>query len=453
MATWQRMHPDWQYKVWTDHTGWENQAQIDAMPEWNGKADIMRWEILEREGGILVDADSECVQQLDESFLDNDCFACWENEEIRPGLVAAGYVGAVPGCALMRRCVDAVKHRQLEGLRAWQSVGPGLLTELAKDYPALRVYPARMFIPMHFSGVAAPGDAPVFARQYWGSTFGYDKIPAVAHPNVAVIIACYKQAQYLGGCIQSVLRQTLPVAEIIVASGCEECSQAARSIDDPRIVVIDGLTQGQADARNMAIAHAKSEYVLPLDADDQIDPMFIEKAASVLAPDRYAIVSTNLQEFGNRTGVWDLPLYSPATLLHFNSLCVTSLFSKALWEAAGGYDVALIGYEDWSFWISCARHNPAVRHIPERLLYYRIHGDNGMARMAAYDGLMRAMLRVRHRDLYTPGQIALDYGAIRQMPDSALELVEKRLRAFPDNEALQLFRSLALEGRQRRAQA
>jgi len=176
MATWQVMHPDWQYKVWTDHTGWENQAQIDAMPEWNGKADIMRYEILEREGGILVDADSECVQPLDETFLDNESFACWEHEVLRPGLIAAGYVGAAKSSPLMRMCIDAIKSRDVTAKRAWETVGPALLTEMARGYPSLRVYPARMFIPEHYSGTPAPGDAPIYARQHWGSTFGYDKI-------------------------------------------------------------------------------------------------------------------------------------------------------------------------------------------------------------------------------------------------------------------------------------
>jgi mannosyltransferase OCH1-like enzyme len=189
MATWKRMHPGWEYKVWTDHkTGWENQSQIDAMPEWNGKADIMRWEILEREGGVLVDADSECVRPLEDVFLDHESFACWENETVRPGLIAAGYVGAAKGSPLMRKCIDAVKHRPLIGTRAWQSVGPLLLTEMAEGYEALHVFPARMFIPTHCTGTTAPGDAVIYANQYWGSTLGYDKMKELSVEAIPKIV-------------------------------------------------------------------------------------------------------------------------------------------------------------------------------------------------------------------------------------------------------------------------
>jgi predicted SAM-dependent methyltransferase len=184
MNTWKEKHPDWEYRLWTDEKNhWENQAKIDAMPEWNGKADIMRYEILEKHGGVLVDADSECVQPLDDSFLEHEAFACWENETVRFGLIAAGYVGAVKGSALMRACIDTIKQEPLEG-RAWECVGPKLLTWVSEKFP-LRVFPAEMFIPVHLTGTPAPGDGtgPVYANQLWGSTFGYDKIQPTAKPR------------------------------------------------------------------------------------------------------------------------------------------------------------------------------------------------------------------------------------------------------------------------------
>lgn len=174
MTTWKTMHPDWEYRLWTSEQGWENQAKIDAMLEWNGKADIMRYEILEKFGGVLVDADSECVQPLDESFLEHEAFACWEHELVRFGLIATGYVGSAPGTPLMRVCIDVIKQAPLVG-RAWQSVGPLFFTAMAKNFP-LHVFPSRMFIPKHQTGVDAPGDAPIYAKQFWGSTFGYESI-------------------------------------------------------------------------------------------------------------------------------------------------------------------------------------------------------------------------------------------------------------------------------------
>jgi mannosyltransferase OCH1-like enzyme len=177
MDTWRDAHPDWEYRLWTTERGWENQAQIDVMPEWNGKADIMRYEILEREGGVLVDADSECVRALDESFLRHDSFACFEHEVVRPGLIATGYVGACKHNRLMRACIDGIKPQALD-LPAWMCVGPLFFTMMAHGYEGLHVYPSRVFIPEHHTGNVAPGNATIHARQYWGSTWGYDRLAA-----------------------------------------------------------------------------------------------------------------------------------------------------------------------------------------------------------------------------------------------------------------------------------
>lgn len=176
MDTWKTLNPTWEYRLWgNDAVGWENQDAIDMMAEWNGKADIMRYEILRNHGGVVADADSECIQPLDDSFRHHDSFACFENEDVRPGLIACGAIGSVPHCRLMEKCVELIPSRWLLE-PAWRSVGPLFFTQVARGYPGLYVYPARTFIPVHFTGRAAPGDAPIFARQYWGSTKGYDNL-------------------------------------------------------------------------------------------------------------------------------------------------------------------------------------------------------------------------------------------------------------------------------------
>lgn len=45
------------------------QQRIDEIEAFCGKADIMRYEILYKYGGIYLDADSLCLESLDEFFL------------------------------------------------------------------------------------------------------------------------------------------------------------------------------------------------------------------------------------------------------------------------------------------------------------------------------------------------------------------------------------------------
>jgi mannosyltransferase OCH1-like enzyme len=179
IQSWIERHPDWTVKLWGNqelaNRNWINRKHMEAMAlqEWNGVADMMRWEILFDEGGVLVDADSFCIQPLPDWLLSCEAFACWENELIRPGLVAAGYFGTIPRNPFLAYLIDGILQKETVTDRmAWASVGPLHLTETWKHvgYGNLTILPSHFFIPRHFTGVEYTGAGPVFARQEWGST-------------------------------------------------------------------------------------------------------------------------------------------------------------------------------------------------------------------------------------------------------------------------------------------
>jgi mannosyltransferase OCH1-like enzyme len=182
MKTWETMNPDWEYRLWTDDNLPELMCknQFDKMVLIHGKADILRYEILYQEGGFFIDADSECTQPLDDFLLENDSFACYENESVRGDLVANGYLATTKENDLMWVLMNEInKIPNINITDAWLVTGPKLLTNTIKkiDYTELKVYPSHYFIPKHHTGLEYTGDGKVYAKQYWGSTFGYDNIP------------------------------------------------------------------------------------------------------------------------------------------------------------------------------------------------------------------------------------------------------------------------------------
>jgi mannosyltransferase OCH1-like enzyme len=190
IQTWRDAHSSWEHILWNEDTlrhyfpqGLYNQSHYDAMPEWNGKCDIARWEILQKFGGFFLDADAICVSPLDEYLLENDSFACYENELMRPGLIAAGYIGASENNALIRLLVNELHAKTIVRSRffrrpAWKTVGPLFLTKTVHKfkYTNLAVYPSFYFIPRHYTGVEYSGPAKIYAKQLWGSTHasGYE---------------------------------------------------------------------------------------------------------------------------------------------------------------------------------------------------------------------------------------------------------------------------------------
>ncbi|WP_091145044.1 glycosyltransferase [Novosphingobium sp. CF614] len=184
--TWRAAHPDWELRLWgnaeLDGRAWINARHMAEMRtrEFNGVADMMRWEILHEHGGLVFDADSICSRPLDDALLDCEAFACWESEIARPGLIAAGYFGCAAGNPFVKQIIEdiAVSPSVVQDM-AWKTVGPLRLTECYRKfgYTPLRIYPSHYFIPRHFTGVTYQGDDPVYAHQLWGSTLrGYDKL-------------------------------------------------------------------------------------------------------------------------------------------------------------------------------------------------------------------------------------------------------------------------------------
>lgn len=185
--TWRRCHPDWIIKVWGNSELYGDRWLLWALMEpliqalqWHGVADLMRYEILWRNGGITVDADSLCLRALDSHVLQQGCFAAYENEIQRPGLIANGTMGAVQNHPFIEQVISLAAGQKAwdPTIPIWQMYGPGLLTRAVRRFkPAdLKIFPSFYFTPEHFTGEKFKGDPSlVFARQFWGTTRGISK--------------------------------------------------------------------------------------------------------------------------------------------------------------------------------------------------------------------------------------------------------------------------------------
>jgi mannosyltransferase OCH1-like enzyme len=184
IQSWKNQNPSWTHMFWNEEmiaehfpNGLYNKAQYDAMPEWNGKCDIARYEILQKFGGFFLDADCTALRPLDDYLLENDAFSCYENEWLRGNLVAAGYLATTPNNPLINSLVERLHN--LDGfslwegnLTAWKTVGPVFLTKTIHEthYNNISIYPSHYFIPRHYTGLKYTGAFKPYCTQLWGST-------------------------------------------------------------------------------------------------------------------------------------------------------------------------------------------------------------------------------------------------------------------------------------------
>ena len=229
MDSWKIKHPDFEYILWNEEEFkkreivFETQSRIDSIEEINGKADIIRWELAYRFGGIFLDADSICIEPIDSYLLAHTAFASYENETMRPTLVATGTMGFPPAYPLCRAAIDWILRNPVSqretGRRAWMNVGPGLLTMMLSSnlYPEFKVLPSYTFLPIHYTGHKYEGHEKVYAYQEWGSTKqNYDTMNSVVLPRellipdvwVSVLVSSYNtKSVYIKDCLESIKGQ------------------------------------------------------------------------------------------------------------------------------------------------------------------------------------------------------------------------------------------------------
>lgn len=113
MKTWIDKHPDWAYTLYDNDYLYNNEfrtwPQIEEYLKrgwYAGAADLLRYEILYREGGYLAGADSLCLHPIDELLEDGgELYTVYENEFLRGQLVAP-IVAAVPGHPFVKELID-----------------------------------------------------------------------------------------------------------------------------------------------------------------------------------------------------------------------------------------------------------------------------------------------------------------------------------------------------------
>lgn len=194
---------------------------------------------------------------------------------------------------------------------------------------------------------------------------------------VSIIIPCFNAGQYLEEAVQSALGQTWANLEVVVVDDGSTDADTLRLLETahwPRTRIFHQSNAGPAAARNQAIEKTRGEYILPLDADDTIEPSYVEKAVAVLdsRPD-VGCVYCKAMKFGAEEGPWNLPPYRLSELAVDNVIFVTALFRKDDWRKIGGFDQNLRhGVEDYDFWVKMIAAGKDVVQLDEYLFNYRV---------------------------------------------------------------------------------
>ena len=209
-----------------------------------------------------------------------------------------------------------------------------------------------------------------------------------------VVIPLYNGGRTIEEALRSVLEQTLPPDEIIVVDdGSQDEGPAivARMAARHRITILTKPNGGQSSARNLGIRHAHGDLIALLDQDDTWYPSHLAEMTKPFCEPRSRALGwtySNLDEVDGRgtlvaqSVLTRTPAQHPKTnvleCLRQDMFVLPSatVISRKAFEAVGGFDERLSGYEDDDLFIRLLQAGYDNVYIDKALSRWRIYPES-----------------------------------------------------------------------------
>jgi glycosyltransferase involved in cell wall biosynthesis len=236
-------------------------------------------------------------------------------------------------------------------------------------------------------------------------------------PRVGIVVPFYgdgaslpRRLEFLDECLGSLRRQSLGGWEAVVVDDGSPDPAAVRRVverpaDDRIRYVRHDANLGLGAARNTGARSSQAALLLPVDADDRLNPVFLEATCRVL-DERLEIdcVFTAFQVFGEAERIVAHSVRPWPEILRRQWIPGPgALMRRRVWEVAGGYaeDRTLLGNEDWDFWIAALSRGVQPSQLGDALYEYRQWSGSLTFRYPPQDGhpARRAIYR-RHRGTF-----------------------------------------------------
>jgi len=205
----------------------------------------------------------------------------------------------------------------------------------------------------------------------------------VLDPLVTVVIPCFNQARYLCDALRSVVNQRYTGIETIVVDD-------GSTDDSAEVAVAAGVTPirqpnaGLSAARNVGLAAARGEFVVFLDADDELLPDAVASGVAMLtANPRLSCVVRRCRLIDARgralpttyPPVDTSDLYRQWLQHNFAWTPGAVMFRRSRIVEIGGFRDEIGPAADYAVYLALARDESVV-YEPREVVRYRQHGSN-----------------------------------------------------------------------------
>lgn len=184
---------DWTYMFWNDSKIEEfkltNKKEFDKAVSYQEKADIARYEIVYRYGGLYLDCDMIWLETDIQKYIPFDSanfigvqeYPSMSLHKIQAPYLSNGFFAATVGNIILKRCIDEIPKRvklSFSKYETFMKTGPTLLNKNVKE--PIVVLPYNYVFPMDFHYKTNIEDPMVFKDKaiiftYNGKEYGHFK--------------------------------------------------------------------------------------------------------------------------------------------------------------------------------------------------------------------------------------------------------------------------------------
>jgi glycosyltransferase involved in cell wall biosynthesis len=202
--------------------------------------------------------------------------------------------------------------------------------------------------------------------------------------KVAILIPCYNAARFLPRLFDGINAQTIPFTEVVCYDDNSTDSTIAIAKQLGAKVITSTVNNGAAYARNRLIEATNCDWIHFHDADDLIDPRFVEvMQAHIVDENTQLLCNTKVYELENRQNNWTI-IYTNLQdtddqvnyFLNNVGFASMGLYSKSALNKINGFDESLRGNEDPDLHIRLTNAGFKIKSVDHFLVEKIEHADS-----------------------------------------------------------------------------
>jgi cellulose synthase/poly-beta-1,6-N-acetylglucosamine synthase-like glycosyltransferase len=322
-------------------------------------------------------------------------------------------MGFPPKHNLCREAIDYILKNptdfQTTQQRAWQTVGPLLLTKLynSKKYLDLHIFPSHFFLPIHYSGLTYQGHDKIYAHQEWGSTKqNYDNMTNIELPSIllpptewiSILISSYNtKYDYISECLESIQNQEgfFGIELVWINDGSDDMNSTLLELlldlfqKKSRFCKViynkNEKNKGVGYSLNKGVELCSNEFIFKMDSDDIMFPNRIQTQLTFMKEKNCVMCGSNVKLIQEKNNSWIIVGETNHSLeitldqyknnkLHWIMNHPSICFKKEAILEVGNYNFSqTLPLEDLELELKLLKKYQIIYNIKECLVFYRIH--------------------------------------------------------------------------------